>query len=245
MPGLGKILKKWLGDSYDHLGLVLLSSFVSFGIVTGGLAALMALGRAMHALVLFGSLAAFYILLVSPLNAAVHVLAKKIITHDDPSAMDLIHGFREYLTASWALGSAQVLMTLIIAVNTWFYLTHGGLAVKALGVLFMYVLLFWMFSSIYHYPVLIEQRPATLKILKRGFLITMDNLVFTGAVFFVIILLTCLCTLTLLGLPLLYAGMLSILQTRVLRATFVKYELLPPEKEPTDEDTAWRVKDSV
>ena len=93
------------------------------------------------------------------------------------------------------------------------------------------MLLLWGLSAVYHFPVLVEQRPGALKVLKRGVLLMLDNIAFTAGVFFVIILLTCFCTITLLGLPLLYVGMASILQTRALRALFVKYELLEPERE--------------
>jgi len=124
-----------------------------------------------------------------------------------------------------------VFVTLLIVVNSWFYLTRGVLALKLLGILFAYVLLLWGLSAVYHFPVLVEQRPGALKVLKRGVLLMLDNIAFTAGVFFVIILLTCFCTITLLGLPLLYVGMASILQTRALRALFVKYELLEPERE--------------
>ena len=102
---------------------------------------------------------------------------------------------------------------------------------KALGILVIYGLILWVLSAIYHFPVLIEQRPSTLNILKRGFLLALDNVAFTLGVFFAIILLTCFCAATLVGLPLLLLGMVSILQTRALRALFVKYEMLPPERE--------------
>jgi hypothetical protein len=105
-----------------------------------------------------------------------------------------------------------------------------------LGVLVVYAFILWALSATYHFPVLVEQRPGTLKILKRGFLLVLDNLAFTLGVFFVIILLTCFSAATLIGLPLLYLGTISILQTRALRALFVKYEVLPPEREYTPED---------
>ena len=236
MPPLLKVLKKWLADSYEHLGLVLMCSFAWFGITLGGVALITSLRS--HPALVIGLLAGFWVIVVAPATSAVFFLAKKMVTRDEPSLLDLVLGFRQFLTPSWMLGLAQVFLTLMIAVNAWFYLTHGGIALRILGVLAMYVLIIWMMSAIYHFPVLIEQRAGTFKIMKRGFLLALDNPGFTAGVFLAIILLTCFSAATLLGLPLLYMGMLSILETRALRAVFVRYELLQPEKEYKPEDEA-------
>ncbi|HUV03733.1 MAG TPA: hypothetical protein VMX94_01345 [Armatimonadota bacterium] len=230
MPGFRKILKKWLLDSYDYLGLVLASSFLWFSVVVGGLAAIK-VGVGGSLVLLLVSAALFYIFLIAPMTTGVHVMAKKIVTRDDPSLLDALSGFKDYLKASWALGLAQMFVTLLIVANAWFYLTRGAFVLKLLGILFVYLLLLWALSAVYHFPLLIEQRPGALKILRRGILLMLDNVAFTGGVFFVIILLTCFCAITLLGLPLLYVGMVSIVQTRALRALFVKYGILEPERE--------------
>ena len=223
MPPFLDILKKWILDCYDYLGLVLVSSVIWFGIVLGGFAAIAKTGSP---IVIAAVSALFYVLLIAPLTAGIFAMAKRIVTRDEPSLLNLLLGFKEYLTASWTLGLAQVVITILIVGNTYFYLTRDALAVKLLGFLFLYLLAFWMFSVVYHYPVLIEQRPGVFKIIKRGFLLTMGNVVFTVGVFFVIIVLTCFCTVTLLGLPLLFIGMMSLLQTRALRMLFEKYGLL-------------------
>ena len=236
MPPLTKVLKKWLADSYEYLGLVLMASFIWFGITLGGLAAITSL-RHYPALIL-GLLAVFFVFIVAPATSAVFYLAKKMVTRDEPSLLELIRGFKEFLAPSWALGAVQILLTAMIIVNAWFYLTHGGIVLRILGVLSLYALLIWLMSAVYHFPALIEQQPNTFKIIKRGFLIALDNPGFTVGVFLAIILLTCFSAATLLGLPLLYMGMLSILETRALRAVFVKYGLLEPEKEYKPEDDA-------
>ena len=244
MPGLGKTLKRWLGNSYDYLGLVIIASFIWFGVLIGGVSLIAKLEVHEHPIVVAGTLAAYYVLLIAPLTAGVFAMARKVVTRDDPSVLDVLSGFREYLLPSWSLGFAQTLITVLILANAWFYLTRGGMALKAVGILVIYVLILWALSAVYHFPVLIEQRPGVMKILKRGFLLGLDNLAFTLGIIFVIILLTCLCVATLLGLPLIYIGMLSILETRALRAVFVKYDLLPPERDPElGGEDGWRVED--
>ena len=244
MPGFRRILKKWLGDSYDYLGLVIISSFIWFGVLIGGVSIIAKLEVRENPIILVASLAAYYVLVMSPLTAGVFATAKKIVTRDDPSVLDILQGFRVYLLPSWSLGFAQTLITAMILANAWFYLTRTGIALKAVGILVLYALILWALSAVYHFPVMIEQRPGVMKNLRRGFLLALDNLAFTLGIIFVIILLTCFCVVTLLGLPLVYMGMVGILQTRVLRAVFVKYELLPPERDPeSGGEDAWRVED--
>jgi len=241
MPGFWKTLKRWLGNSYDYLGLVIICSFIWFTILLSGVSVIAKLEAGEISIIFFATLAAFYVLVIAPLTTGVFAVAKKIITHDDPSVLDILAGFREYLGPSWSLGFAQALITIMILANAWFYLARGGVALKAVGILVLYILILWALSAIYHYPILIEQRPGVLKTLKRGFLLSLDNTAFTLGMFFAIILLTCLCAVTLLGLPLIYMGALSVLQTRALRAVFVKYELLPPERDPEAGEDTWAV----
>lgn len=238
MPGFWKTIRKSIGDSYDYLGTVILCSFVWFTIAVGVTSGWAALGvRSVEAWI--GFALTLYVLLLGPLAAGVYHVAKKIVTRDDPSPLDLFRGAKEYWGRAVLLSLCQAAITALTAVNAWFYLTRGSIAIKALGMLFLYAMLVWLMSAMYHFPILIEQKPGTLKLLKRGFLLALDNPAFTGSVFFAIMLLTCFSAGILLGLPLLYMGLTSVIQTRALRALFVKYELLPPEKEPTPDDDPW------
>lgn len=231
MPGFRKTLKRWIRDSYDYLGLVLVYSFIWFGVFLAGMGLIAGVGKAAHPGAVIGMSLAFMVFVLSPLAAGVYAAAKKMVTRDDPAIVDVFHGFREYFADAWRLGFWQLFITLMLVANAVFYLLRPGIGWKVLGVLVVYAFILWAMSMLYHYPVLIEQKPGVLKILKRGFLLTLDNVAFTLGVFFVIILLTCFTAVTLLGLPLLYLGMASILQTRLLRGVFVKYDMLPPERE--------------
>lgn len=238
MPGFWKTIKRSFGDSYDYLGTIIACSFIWFTLAVGAMSGWVALKVASPiAWTVF--VVGLYGLLLGPLTAGVCHVAKKIVTRDDPSPLDLFRGAREYWGSAVLLSLGQAAITSLIAVNAWFYLTRGNMVVKGLGMLFLYAMLVWLMSALYHFPILVEQRPGILKLLKRGFLITLDNPGFTAFVFFAIILLTCFSAGILLGLPLLYMGLASVIQTRALRALFVKYELLPPEKEPTPDDDPW------
>lgn len=229
-PSFRKTGRKWLSDSYDRLGLVIISSLTWFGVILGLVWAIIRVASP-NVLLIFLALATAYVLVIAPLTAGVFFLARRIVTRDDPSVSDVFYGTVTLAIPTWTLGLAQVAITTIIFVNIWFYLTRHSLALNLIGVFCIYVMLLWGLASIYHYPILVEQRPGTLKILKRGFLLTADNVTFTAKTFLAIILLTCLSIVIPFCLPLLFAGTASILQVRALRALFVKYGLLEPERE--------------
>lgn len=238
MPGFWKTLRKSFGDAYDYLGTVVICSLIWFGILLGVVSAWAGLGaRSPIAWLAFA--VGFYSLLLGPLTAGIFHVARKIITRDEPAWPEMFKGAREYWGDTVLLALGHIGVTLVLAVNAWFYFTRGTLIFKALGGLFIYGLVVWLMSALYHYPILIEQRPGPIKIIKRGFLITLDNPAFTAGVFFAIMLLTCLSVVTMLPLALLYAGFVGVFLTRAMRALFVKYELLPPEKEPSLEDDPW------
>lgn len=240
MPGFGKVLKRSVGDSYDYLGLMLFCSFTWLATVIASIW-VSRLVMTPHILAGIVVMALLFVFAVSPMTTGVFYVARQIVTRDDPSVGDLFTGFLQLMTRSWALGASQVAVTLLLVGNAWFYLSRG-FPLGVVGLFVLYLLFAWGMSSIYHYPILIEQNPGVLKILRRAFLLALGNPAFTFGVFLVIILLACLCAVTLFGLPLLYAGMASILQTRATRALLIKYEVLPPEREPTPiPDEEWRL----
>ena len=242
MLGFGKVLKRSIGDSYEYLGLMLLCSFtwLSTVIICAWIIRSIISANPLGVIVIAGLLA---VLAISPMTAGVFYVARQIVVRDEPSAGDLFRGFVRLMPGSWVLGASQIAITLVLLWNAWFYLSRG-FPLGILGLFVIYLLLGWGMSCLYHYPILIEQNPGVIKILRRSFLLVLGSPAFTCEVFIAIIVLTCLCMATLFGLPLLYAGMASVLQTRATRALLIKYEVLPPEPEPTPiPDDEWKVPD--
>jgi len=238
MPGFWKTIRKSFGDAYDYLGTVIICSFIWFGVLLGTVSAWAGLGtRSPIAWIAFAF--GFYSLLLGPLTAGVFHVGRKIVTRDDPTWVEMFRGAREYWGGAVLLALGQTAITMVIGVNAWFYFGHKTLVFRALGGVFLYGLVVWLMSALYHYPILIEQRPGLVKIVKRGFLVTLDNPAFTAGVFFAIILLTFLSVAVMLPMALLWAGLAGVILTRALRALFVKYELLPPEREPSPDDDPW------
>jgi len=243
------VLKKWIIVSYDRLGLVMICSaawFVAAAVVYIGNGLLL---RG-HQLLLGLSLFALIVLALSPITAATCLVAKKILDRESVSAKDFVSGLRELAVSAWALGLVQGLVTFVLMVSIWFYMVFlpavpivhsqgAHVVVLMLGMVSVWVSLFWGGMMIYHFPLLVEQRPGTLMILKRGYLLTADNVGFTVGIFFVIILLTCLCLLSRFLFPLVYLGMLIILETLALRTLLLKYEAIAPEPTPGVDDDPW------
>ena len=234
MPGFLKILKKWLIASYDNLGLVLLCSVVWFGVGTVFIAPLVVFARSKPLLFVSG-VSAIYVLVLSPITAGVFFIPRGMLSHESPSAMDLPVGIRKYYVRGWALGVTQLAVTVGLLLNARFYIGYSYLPVKCVGIVFIYLLILWAMSSLYHYPLLVEQQIGTFSILKKGFFLAMGSFGFTVGLFFVIILLACVCLVARILLPLVCVGMAGILETMALRALLVKYGVLEPEPPPIDE----------
>jgi hypothetical protein len=232
-----KTIKKSFADAYGYLGLTVLCSIIVFGIIPAGCGILYLLKikdpYIWTIMVLF-----LYIFAVSPFLAGAHYMARKMVTNDEPSASDLFRGAKEFLFPSWALGAVQVVFTFVVFAGMWFYFTRGTLPLKLVGLVILYVLIFWALSTIYHFPILIEQRPGALKTIKRGFLLLMGSPGFTVSIFLVIILLAFIGIASTIGLPLLFFGIISIIQIRALRVQFMKYGLIESEPEPVTGDSS-------
>lgn len=240
-PRFWKSLKKTFSTCYDYLGLTILGSIIWFSVVLMCYTLFIKVLLRLNPVLAGVGVLVLYAFIISPVLAGGYCLARQMLIRDDPSARDLLRGIREYGRSAFGLGFVQAAISGLILINALFYLKSSVLPLRMVGILFIYVLLFWMINCIYHFPILIEQRPGILSVLKRGALIAADNVVFTLGVFFVIILLTAA---TLVIMPLVYFGLVSVLQTVALRMAFVKYGLLPPEVEPTEVvDPGFRIRD--
>jgi hypothetical protein len=235
-----------MADVYDRLGLVVVASLVWFlagllapFLVFQKLAAGVGVQPAAVAAV------AWIILISAPLLAGIFYLARNIVTRADPGLSDIITGAREFLFRSWKLSFTQLLITVILVIDVVFFyglfVRRGNLLFAPLAAIAFYVLIYWLTMLLYQWPLLIEQRLPTLKIIYRSFLIAADNLAFTSIAFFAIIMLTILCLFP-LGMALLYMGVAAIIATSALREILKKYDLVEIEPD-VPEDPGWHISD--
>lgn len=241
---LGQALRRGFGDIYDRLGLVVGGSFIWFIAITLPIMTGILLSARISPLFFWiGLLAAF--LIGIPVTTGVFVMARNIVAREDPSLADLKSGFSELLVPAMKLAVVDLIITGVLVADLAFFFgiiaPIGGAPspiLVVIGVLFLYLLFMWFLTTLYHLPELVWRRPPTFTILKRGFLLVIDNLFFTIGLLFVIILLSSLCVLTGIGLAILFMGAAAILTTSCLRELFIKYGIVeePPE---VSEELGW------
>ena len=244
-PAFWRTFKRAVADIYDRLGLVMIASglWLCLGVVPA--VVVLWLSKSVHPFPLAVGGFAYYTFVGGPVLAGTFYLAGNIVSRQDPVVLDLLTGARRFLFASWKLAAAQLLITAILITDTVFFLaTYVGaknaVFIPLTGLAF-YAMLFWGTMVIYQWPLLIAQQPSTLKLIYRSFLIAADNVTFTSAFWFAIILLSILCVFP-PGMALLYMGSVSIIATNALREVFRKYGLVAVEPDVV-EDKGWPLKD--
>lgn len=222
-----KTLKRSSISAYDYLGLVIIMSslFVGLGLVFFLLMKYL-IPISMYLPWVFITAALIYIFILSPIVAGAYSTTKMIAARNMPIAKDFFIEISRWFLPAWKLSTLQSLLTIIIIVNILFYLSNEAIILKILAVLFIYFLIFWWASCLYHFPIMIEQKTGPFLTAKRGFLLVLDNPGFTAMLFFVIILIACICIATFAGLVFVYLGYTSILITYMTRVLFTKYNIV-------------------
>lgn len=242
-PGAWRTIKRASGDVYDHIALVSIASAIWFTVVVPPtFVAILVIGRKLGAPLAGLALLVWAVFIVGPALAGIFYLASNIVKREDPAVSDIITGSRLFLTASWKLAAAQLLIAALLATDVAiFFIRAGSPLCLLLSVISLYALAVWVVISVYQWPLLVEQRQPTLKIIYRSFLLVADNPSFTCAIVFVIILLTILCAFP-PWMALLYMGACSVTATHALRELFKKYGIVEVRPDVV-EDSAWHIGD--
>jgi hypothetical protein len=169
---------------------------------------------------------------IGPLLAGVHGLVRRIVARDDPGLTDLFHEARARAPAAVALAALQTGLVLLLWVDLLFFGASPLLPLKGLAALCFYALLLWGLMLPYQWPLLVEGAGSPLRVVKKSFLLVLDNLPFTIGVALLTLLFSLLCAITTVGMVLLWTGSLAFFHTVATRALLRKYGLLPAEPEP-------------
>lgn len=236
MPNIWQIIKKTFRQSYDYLGLVLGASLSWFavlliaGVFLQGKIGPPGLGFALALLAL--------LFLVAPWMAGAFATARKIARKDDPGPFDLLTGYKQLFWPAGGLLLLDLVIATILLADLWFFLNLMSSQIGPLrfASLFMMVITayagaLWGLGAIYHWPLLIEEDGAVLKVQKKAVLLALDNLLFTSIIAFVIILLSALLLATGVGAAFLLLGMVSVLEYNALLPLLEKYGILKSEPE--------------
>ncbi len=252
---LPRALRRGLRDAYDHLGYVVVVTFIAFlcTVLLSGAAGLLwksaggSLGIVGAVLLLPAALGAYLC------AVGVFYYANKAVFFEHPSAADTWKGIRLLLGPATALFAVDFLIGVVVVGDTLFFGRMFGESrnpvCAVIGILCFYVTLAWLMMALYHLPLLAAQlkmesgtKPGV--ILRKSYLLAADNPGFTACLFIVIIALAVLCVLPgLIGMAVLFLGAAAFLLTHALRELFIKYEMIEDEPE-TVEDSGWALPDA-
>ncbi|AEJ61245.1 hypothetical protein Spith_0972 [Spirochaeta thermophila DSM 6578] len=170
---IGFLIKKAFFDTWDHLITVVvlnLGFLLSFAIPTVVPEWVSPLGLpVVTAVVVVGLVITFLYL------GMLAMAAKEIAFYRTPSFDDLL----SYLTHTWkgslVFGGLTALAVLIPLFFFPFYASWGG-AIGFIGmVILLWALIGWSLMSVWFYPLLCQIEPKVRKVLKKSFLLALDN----------------------------------------------------------------------
>ena len=255
---LMRALSKGLRDAYDHMGYVVFTTFLSFLITSllFSVAVLVQRKTSGPLWILLAILGAFAAWLCA---VGVFYYVNKAVFHQHPVFSDTWLGIKALFRPAALLFVVDFIITLVLLGDVAFFLglmSSKGSIFIIIGVLCGYLTLIWLMMAMYHLPLLIaqlsmESGPRPFVILRKSYLIMMDNPTFTVGLFLAIIAIAVLCVLPMLiGMTILFLGVAAFLLTHALRELFIKYEIVEEEpdiaqkEEPWSLPESWRKRDS-
>jgi hypothetical protein len=235
-PRIGRAIGRGLAGAYEYLGTVLVASMLWIGLAailgTGGagLVSLALEGRGVLLLSLLGGIAAAGIG-TGPLTLALFDHVRRLLIHEDPRWWELLAALPSLWRRGLALSGLQVAVTLVLAVDTLFFMSQSSTLLRLVGIGCLYPLLFWCGAALLQWPLAADRTGDSVRVIvKKSLLLFLDNLGFMMVMAVMVIVLTVICLITRFGLVLAWAGTLAFILTAGLRELLPKYDLLPPER---------------
>lgn len=232
-PSAIGVLRQTFTLCYDYLGLTLAGSLAAFliGLLLWPLIPPALFGASLvMQFVRWG----VFIALSYPLMAGPYALARRMALREDPGPKDLLQGWRRHALPALVLGLFNGLIGAALAGDVFFFLTHPQPLLRLLSVPFGYFLVYWAVSQPYGMPLLLHGfRP--LRALRQQYLLVLANPLFTGAVSFVIIILTALSAATWVPMMLVTPMVVAVAGVCATHALLLKYDALDRATRPASE----------
>ncbi|MEN6355461.1 MAG: hypothetical protein ABFD83_00090 [Armatimonadota bacterium] len=246
-PSLSRAIRKGFIDAYDHLGYVVLVTFITFMLVALVAGLMSFIWRSPNALNIVKALSILPALFVAYLCAVgVYYFAGMVVYREHPVLLDTLAGIRRLIKPALKMCVIDTLVTAILVVDfVFFFIMIGSkrnmiFAVPA--ILIGYATITWLNMMIYHLPLLssqflLESNTSIKVILRKSFLLMADNPGFTVSLFLVIIAFAVLCVVPMfIGIAFLFLGASAFLITHALRELFVKYGIVEEEPEIVEDN---------
>lgn len=217
-----QIIKKSFKQLYEHLFLLVLIDIIWFFMV---------------ALVLFvgysGLMANWYLPLIVPLVllgpvflSGLHI-SRRVISRKDFKVTDLFIDLKKYFKRGLLGFLFSAVIYLVLFVDLFFFFRRGtdNVFTLVLAVILLYIIIFFSIMQLYYWGLLTVQSQTGIKIIiKRSFLLTLDNIIFSLLWLLLVLLLSVILTVTGLGLPLLFMGLMGLVVINGTCFILKKYE---------------------
>lgn len=215
-----QIIKKSCKDFYNHLFLLVGVSLIWFFTVgplfyvgAGGIFLKQPL------LVVMG------LIFVGPLTIAGFYLTNQLIRFREARLKEFFDGFVRFFLRGMLAYWFNLVILLILVVDLYVFLNMQNWMAYLSGI-WIYLILFFLMSQIYFWSLLVETEEGIFKSYKRAVLLTLDNLIYSLAIFFMFLLLFIVGIVTVgVGFAVTFMGFLGILANNATYNLLVKYDL--------------------
>ncbi|MEW5866379.1 MAG: hypothetical protein AB1774_05900 [Bacillota bacterium] len=221
----GAVVRGSLADAYGYLGTVVLLSLAWFAWLACAAFVLSFFIRSFVAMV-----PVVLVVAAPPAGAAFHVTGL-ILNGRDAVARDFVIGLRKFFLRSLGVMAAHVGVLGVVVVDIVWFLTRPGMAVKVIGGLWLYALLFLAMMTPYYFPIMVQQDAGLRKILKRAALLVLANPLYSLVILVFEVAITALCVFLAPAFSLLYMGVIAFAGNRATRMLFEKYGVLSDNEE--------------
>lgn len=215
------IIKKSFVQFYEHLFKLVLLDLIWFFLTAAGL------------LIGYAGITNSFLLPViipliftGPLFLSGLEIADRLILREEVGVKDFFTGIGRYFKR----GLLGFLFTsgiyLILIIDLIFFVQRGNknTVMLVIGIIFFYLIIFFSMMQLYFWGLLTVQDKEKIGIIiKRSFLLTLDNALFAFFLLILIVILTVILIITGVGLPVLFMGLTGLLLSNGTRYTLDQY----------------------
>lgn len=174
--------------------------------------------------VIFLIATAISLILLGPISATIQYLLNRIVTKEDVSVAEFKIGFKKFFWRSELLTFGSVLVLLVIVLFFTITSENPVMVVRLLSGIWLYFALFWMLMFQYLFPFLVHQNIGLKLLLRRTFVLVMDNLLVSLILLLVSGLITVISIFTLVPLVIIWFSMLGLMQNFIMVELLKKYD---------------------
>ncbi len=183
-----RIVARGFGGAYDYAGSTMVVSTLWFflGLFPALLAFLVLVQvPAINSILIFGAIC---VVLLGPLTAAVYSVCDEILRGEEVKYREYFsHLARHYKKAALVTAVMGVILGILV-IDVLFFLQLGNRIMQFVGVIWMYLILFWLMMLQYVYSLIVRKGPSVWETLKMSALLALDNVVATFVVLFFVLL---------------------------------------------------------